>query len=719
MKNIFFLLFIVTNFHLNASNFEENIKVNFESDVAILNEEALQDLENKIQSFKNNPFNYYIEIEGHTDMDGDFQYNQILSEKRANYIAKLLSENHFDEKQIIVKGLAYSQPIAENSDEEGKSKNRRVEIKIYDNSPRKINSLGNHHLQTEKIKINTQEDTLVTFQCGIKAFFPKTSFVDNQGNLIEGIVEVALTPYNNYKDFILGDAPMSFLNEEDDFFISGGMFNIEAQQNNKVLNIAENSFIDFDIPATSLEEEMQLFEFNNENNEWETLENTPKREVELIERTAKRHKGIYDIRPECTSGSFKAYDINDSTYFNKIIANYNDYFVSPDIFTLSQKNIFLNRLNENLKAFNNKLKTFEIEYEIKNYENKNGLKCITFDIGKGKNQTFNESKFLEAFYLTVNEYPTTKGFDAIRVVSVNGKEITLELVSELNNEIVNISIENIHNKKFSKKALTTIEEDFKNTFTQRQKMIKSYQSKIVHLENKIVEFEEDLQAFKATFDKHTLSKIENLKQLCLMYKKYENKSNKDIFRKTDLKFEEFEKWIVKHYENQKALKIELVNINNTLKCSDDDYVKMNYRIEEFEYTYMTTPLEASLSDVRYSFRTQNLGMFNVDKLMKLEENFIVQVEKYVNERNEVLPITNLYVVNKDINGVLEFSLRKRMNYNIYKFPIQGKNNALVAVDIHGNTYQLKNETFNKMIETKSSNFIQLSTIQENETLAMF
>jgi len=78
-----------------------------------------------------NKDDYTVEIEGHTDNEGDDQYNQELSEKRADEVKKYF-ENQLKETDVsfITKGYGSRKPVASNDTESGQAKNRRVEIVI-------------------------------------------------------------------------------------------------------------------------------------------------------------------------------------------------------------------------------------------------------------------------------------------------------------------------------------------------------------------------------------------------------------------------------------------------------------------------------------------------------------------------------------------------------------------------------------------------------------
>lgn len=78
-----------------------------------------------------------VKLEGHTDSKGKDQYNQKLSERRAEAVRQyLIKEGAVDKARISAMGYGESKPIAPNmtkagkDDPEGRAKNRRVEILI-------------------------------------------------------------------------------------------------------------------------------------------------------------------------------------------------------------------------------------------------------------------------------------------------------------------------------------------------------------------------------------------------------------------------------------------------------------------------------------------------------------------------------------------------------------------------------------------------------------
>ena len=72
----------------------------------------------------------YIDVLGHTDSTGSDAYNQALSERRAQSVADYLSMRGVARARMGIRGYGETQPIASNETEEGRSQNRRVEIKV-------------------------------------------------------------------------------------------------------------------------------------------------------------------------------------------------------------------------------------------------------------------------------------------------------------------------------------------------------------------------------------------------------------------------------------------------------------------------------------------------------------------------------------------------------------------------------------------------------------
>lgn len=75
---------------------------------------------------------FAIQVYGHTDDVGTVEYNQDLSERRAEAVRRYLVEAGVDEAKIQSKGFGKSAPLVQGTDPEARQRNRRVEIAIVE-----------------------------------------------------------------------------------------------------------------------------------------------------------------------------------------------------------------------------------------------------------------------------------------------------------------------------------------------------------------------------------------------------------------------------------------------------------------------------------------------------------------------------------------------------------------------------------------------------------
>ena len=71
-----------------------------------------------------------VEVAGHTDNTGGTEYNQQLSERRANSVAQYLESQGLASNRVVTVGAGETKPVADNSTVEGRSANRRVELTL-------------------------------------------------------------------------------------------------------------------------------------------------------------------------------------------------------------------------------------------------------------------------------------------------------------------------------------------------------------------------------------------------------------------------------------------------------------------------------------------------------------------------------------------------------------------------------------------------------------
>lgn len=101
----------------------------FETDSAVLTEDAIARVSRIGDILAKYPEDR-IRIEGHTDSRGTASYNEELSLRRAEAVARVLSSRGVAPGQILVLGMGEEQPVASNDTPVGRSTNRRVQLHI-------------------------------------------------------------------------------------------------------------------------------------------------------------------------------------------------------------------------------------------------------------------------------------------------------------------------------------------------------------------------------------------------------------------------------------------------------------------------------------------------------------------------------------------------------------------------------------------------------------
>ncbi|MBE0405588.1 OmpA family protein [Psychrobacter sp. AOP22-C1-22] len=105
--------------------------VNFEVDKAVIPDANKPLLDNAVALMEQVP-NMKLMIIGHTDKTADADYNMKLSQERAESMKEYLVAQGADPSKLMTKGMGETDPIADNSTEQGRFRNRRIEFMVND-----------------------------------------------------------------------------------------------------------------------------------------------------------------------------------------------------------------------------------------------------------------------------------------------------------------------------------------------------------------------------------------------------------------------------------------------------------------------------------------------------------------------------------------------------------------------------------------------------------
>jgi len=122
----------------NGCTLKLTLHINFDFDKAEIKPEFEPDLKKAGDFVQKNQKVPYILIVGYTDSTGEADYNQQLSERRAQAVRQYLIDTFgVEPKRLIAQGGGETNPVASNDTEEGRAQNRRVEIVCCALAPRR------------------------------------------------------------------------------------------------------------------------------------------------------------------------------------------------------------------------------------------------------------------------------------------------------------------------------------------------------------------------------------------------------------------------------------------------------------------------------------------------------------------------------------------------------------------------------------------------------
>ena len=120
------------------------------------------------------PADYRVQLIGHTDRRGSWEYNKALSERRANSVKERLETLGFSAESITWKGLSYDDPVDSKDTEDAWTKNRRVDIII---------EKASWNVPADYYSVDASQTSVLNYErSGTSIEIPAGAFMDKNGD---------------------------------------------------------------------------------------------------------------------------------------------------------------------------------------------------------------------------------------------------------------------------------------------------------------------------------------------------------------------------------------------------------------------------------------------------------------------------------------------------------------------------------------------------------
>jgi hypothetical protein len=230
----------------------------FDLDKAELSPTSIENLQTLAQNLATMP-DYEIKINAFTDNSGSTAYNDQLALNRGLAVQTFLENKGIITEKTVLRGWGEQKQQFSNQTEEGRRKNRRVDLEIttwtIDNPAVFRQRLLGKKEQT--FTIDPSKDETITSAKGVLVVIPAGSFVEEDGSKPRGPVQVSVKEALRPGDWIAHN--LSTISNGA-LLQSGGMAAVEAFSEGRPLRLADDAEITIGIPAQQkVDLDMRLF----------------------------------------------------------------------------------------------------------------------------------------------------------------------------------------------------------------------------------------------------------------------------------------------------------------------------------------------------------------------------------------------------------------------------------------------------------------------------
>lgn len=264
-----FFCFCLSILQIHAQSNQEKHSIYFETAKFELDSNSELILNELVQNLKEYA-DYSIDIQAHTDNQGDTEYNKILARDRANAVQNHLLIRGITVDNLTTAAFGEDNPAFDNKEENGRRLNRRVDVLVKTLVSADFTDIQNQWRNDleQQFSVDGQKRTQIFGKDGTKLYLEANTFVFENGEIPTGEIDLRLTECYSFGNMLLADLTTM---SGDKLLQTGGMMKIEAFSEGKELVVAEGKNIQAATPTKEFDKDMQLF-YGEEHPENDRLE---------------------------------------------------------------------------------------------------------------------------------------------------------------------------------------------------------------------------------------------------------------------------------------------------------------------------------------------------------------------------------------------------------------------------------------------------------------
>ena len=202
---------------------------------------------------------FRLYLAAHTDAEGTGAFNQALSQRRAQSVRSYLQGKGVPTDGLVVETFGENQPAFTNDDEDGRARNRRVQLRLEGLRLESLDDLWGHLDRSagQTYRIDPTVATRLVGTGGTTIWIDALSFVDEHGAAVDGgFVEIFLQEALDLEQMVVAGLSTT---SGDRLLETSGMIEIRATADGRPLQLREGAELTVALPQAVQREDMELF----------------------------------------------------------------------------------------------------------------------------------------------------------------------------------------------------------------------------------------------------------------------------------------------------------------------------------------------------------------------------------------------------------------------------------------------------------------------------